>query len=581
MKVVESQNSGMEPVAPPDGLQKIAQDLQAYVNTQGQLALTTPLQVQCVLKGDSLMILGQHSLDDPLEPQQALTTLAEGVRTLAIDLATALLPRTTPLPIKLYLRVIGTQKPYAAHQFTQVLPAVGDRAVPDIGLDLGPEPPPQPPRPANLAIHPSVKTRPTPCAQPAPRPHAIPPLYLWGGMAGAIVCAIVGFGLSRPCVVGHCQPLQQAEQIGQQLAAARTEAEGEALTQRLPALRDQLDDIPPWSGQHPAAQATQAVIDQVLQADNQATQARQTMQNLPQPVANLQTAQAQWQAAIATLQQLPNDSPFAGYGQTRIAEYQTQVGAIAAFVSREQQAQQQLQTAQKTIELATAREGIAETPAQWQIAQVTWQMALSSLQKVPNATTSYGKAQDLRKTYQAKATATRDRALREQTGSQALRQAQQLSQQATQFERQNQWSQAMSHWRQALAAAKQVPTNTSQYDQAQTLIATATSAFQQAEQFLRIRTDLEKVCAGATRICDYTISTQVIRVRLTLVYEKKLMTEALLSRSAGDVDTMYAIRKHIGSLETALQTVCNNAGIGLDVYRADNSALIGSFTPNG
>jgi hypothetical protein len=81
-------------------------------------------------------------------------------------------------------------------------------------------------------------------------------------------------------------------------------------------------------------------------------------------------------------------------------------------------------------------------------------------------------------------------------------------------------------------------------------------------------------------MCSYTIANNVIRVQFTPSYERKLRTAFLIGQS-GDRGTLGGAVNHIETLQTALQTIADNAGLPLEVYNADGSDLIGSFNPKG
>ena len=189
--------------------------------------------------------------------------------------------------------------------------------------------------------------------------------------------------------------------------------------------------------------------------------------------------------------------------------------------------------------------------------------------------------------YQPKLAATRDRATQEQLAQKAFNQAIGLAQRAEAAQTRNQWSQAVANWKDALTNIKQVPDNTAYAELAQPLVASYSTAVQQAEAQLevaaarqRTRDDLNRICTGSPRMCTYAIANDVIRVQFTSAYERKLRTAFIIGQS-GDRGTLGGAVNHIETLQTALQTVTDNAGLPLEVYSADGSELIGSFNPKG
>ncbi|HEY9655913.1 MAG TPA: hypothetical protein V6C50_10510, partial [Crinalium sp.] len=294
-----------------------------------------------------------------------------------------------------------------------------------------------------------------------------------------------------------------------------------------------------------------------------------------------------WREAIAQLQTISQSNPLYIYAQTRSTAYAANLAAIGKLSLAEQQAQKKLGAAKETAKTAAARQGIAQTSENWQLAQVTWQVAINTLRQIPSSTTSYAEAQRLLSDYQPKLAAARDRATQEQLAQKAFNQAIGLAQRAEAAQTRNQWSQAVANWKDALTNIKQVPNNTAYAELAQPLVTSYSTAAQQAEAQLevaaarqRTRDDLNRICTGSPRMCTYAIDNDVIRVQFTSGYERKLRTAFILGQS-GDRGTLGGAVNHIETLQTALQTITDNAGLPLEVYSADGSELIGSFNPKG
>lgn len=618
----------MEPVAQQEGLQRIAQRLQEL----RQLNDTVPVQIQCVLKQGSLMVLGQHPAGTTLDPSQVFAALEQAIATLPPNLTTILYNGAIPpaIPTKLYLRILGQKQPYSFHTFEFVPQRPVSKPVwsPDSELpestfveptleeewrelkydktdfDRGSadsEPSqseysfkqesslayPHDEDDMDLAAPPMFSSQSAANAKASPRAasKSFPWLIVAGGL-GAVVMAGAGFLASRPCVIGACEPLQTAQQLSQQAAqtakTAKSATELAAVQQELEAAKRSLDRIPSWSGQYGAAQALRQRLDQVTTAESQAETARQQMKTVPQLVSEWQATQALWQQAIAQMRAIPPESTLHAFAQARLVNYQQSLAATNKLMAMEQQAQKQLQSAKNTAQVAEAREGIAQELQDWQLVQSTWQVASNSLKQVPRMSTSYAEAKQLQAAYQAKLATVRSRTGNEQLAGKLYTQAVKLANQATAKQKQNQWSQAVGVWRQAITTAKLVPADTTQYTAAQNLAATYTTSLQQAENLVRIRTDLEKACAAINlRICNYKITNDLIKVTLTQGYQRTLRAKGYISYAEGDYDTWQGIRKHLKTLGDALQIISDNAGLPVEVYAAGGSELIGSFSPGG
>jgi hypothetical protein len=612
----------MESATRQGDLQRLAQQLQTAL-----LALpeTSLMQIQCVIRQGKLMVLGQHLPDEKPDPPVVFKALEQTLQTLLPELVQEfrLGQDGAAVPGNLYLRLLGQRQPYAAHSFQLAAPGRETPPTIDKRIESLPEPAIAE---QNLASDRDAATATdyreqisseavsdTECfdlipLSPEPEPSfdqaslpARSPLLPWlvAGIGVSLICFGTGLWvMSRPCMVGVCEPLQRAQTLSQQsLQAIQTAQTGQDLQraqQQLTDAKRRLQEIPSWSSHHQEAEALQQTyqsqlqtLDQVLAAENKAATATQKGQTLPQSTATLQATQALWREAIAQLQTVPQTSALYAFAQRRLPVYEANLAANGKLTTAEQQAQKKLVTAKETAKVAEARQGIARTPDHWQLAQATWQVALNTLRQIPASTTSYTEAQQLLSDYQPKLTIARDRATQEQIAQKAFTQALALAQKADMAQRNNQWSQAVASWREALTNVKQVPNNTAYAEPAQPLVASYGTSLKQAEAQLQVsaalqrtRSDLNRICAGSPTMCSYTIANNVIRVQFTPSYERKLRTAFLIGQS-GDRGTLGGAVNHIETLQTALQTIADNAGLPLEVYNADGSDLIGSFNPKG
>ena len=100
----------MDAVVQQDRLKRIAQKLQEQLQPRSP---AIPLQVQCALK-DSLMVLVQHPPGNIPNPQEMFETLEQCLFELPNELTTSIV-ESKGAKVKLLLRVLGQQKPYAYH----------------------------------------------------------------------------------------------------------------------------------------------------------------------------------------------------------------------------------------------------------------------------------------------------------------------------------------------------------------------------------------------------------------------------------------------------------------------------------
>jgi hypothetical protein len=622
----------MEVVAPPGTLQQLTQRLQGHLQL---LSLTVPFQVQCVLSQGKLMVLIQHPDDGSPVATEVFSTLEVAIHTLAPEFVTALFkPEAVPTPVvaQLYLRTAGERYPYTQHRFcfTPGTDAVGPPSLPDRMDDRSPrsseapmsetpetdspqdddpaialEPEasaPLPPEPAPISsafssslalIEPQV-TEPSP---EEPRSRLLP--WIVSGMVVSVVSFLGGLSImSRPCILGGCEPFQLAQELSQTstqtLQTAKSWDDLRTAQQQLLEANRLLDRVPAWSARQGEANVIlqdhlkqTATVNQLLAIEAKANLAIQKSQKLPQPVKDWQAIQTLWRQAITQLQAIPANSPLREFAQQRVQAYQENIASIDRSIDAERQGQRNLQAAKSAAQIAETRQASAQALNQWQLVQATWQTAVNAVRQVPSGSTSHTAAQQQLAEYEPRLAQVRDRLTQEQTGSNAYNQAIGMVRSAKASEQQGQWSRAVFLWREALNYAKQVPAGTQRYGEMQPLIMEFTTALQSAETQLngamalqKTRTDLDRVCAGSPKTCTYTLSSDIIRVRYTPTYETALKA-AFSAGQSGDTSAMGGALQHVETLQSALQALSTNAGMPLEVYSADGSELMGSFSPTG
>jgi hypothetical protein len=624
----------VEVAAPCGNLQQLTQRLQGHL----QLLPHGPsLQVQCALRQGKLMVLAQHPTEPMPAPEQVFTTLEVAIRTLKPEVVETAFESLVPLqeiPVQLYLRIVGQRYPYRCYQF-QFIPG---EFTP--GESIAPEPSDSPEatkqieanldrdRPADavaeaqaevgdrsevllvrVASESSAAEPPesseTEVAEPddkkPERVHWLPWI-----VAGSIVSLISFLGgwfiLSRPCLLGSCEPFQMAQQLSQEssqtLRNAKSWHDLRTAQQQIFETNRLLDRVPAWSAQHREAevllqtQLSQATtLNQLLTIEAKADIAIQKSRNVPQPVKEWQAIQTIWQDAIAQLKSTPANSPLQPFVGGQLTKYQENLAAIEQYIVAEQQAQKLLQSAKSAEKLAETRQDSAQSLENWQLVQATWQTAVNALKQIPASTTSHTAVKPLLTDYEEKLATVRDRLDQEQIATKAYAQATSLAASARASESQNQWSRSVYLWQEALTHAKRIAPGTQRHAEAQALIIAYTNALQAAQTQLQgavtaqkaleqTREDLDRICAGTPKTCTYSLETDLIRIRYTAAYEQALKT-AFAAGQSGDYGALGGAVNHVETLQTALQTLASHAGLPIEVYSADGSELMGSFNPGG
>lgn len=453
----------------------------------------------------------------------------------------------------------GTQAE-SSHPWDQPIPEVNDE---DEADESEPEKPP------------SVKVR---------LKSSLLPLVVAGAGLSLLVFFSTLYVLTRPCVMGECAVLPEAEQLSQKSAKTLENPEsGKAVLEAQEQLQEAIQlvaAIPPWSRYHSQAQQklqiyqshSETVADMV-EALKTAARAGYESQNPPHPESKWREVQNLWRDAIAKLEQLPTDSNLQPLAKAKIKAYKTNLEEINQRLLKERKAQEHIKAAQEAARMAQARQGIAQSLSDWQLVYATWQASMQRLKQIPQGTTPYEEAQELLVLYLPKLANARDRKTSEQIAANAYNQGVRLAQLATDSQTDKQWSAALIHWRNALTYVNQVPKDTYYYTKAQSLVEPYRGALKQAQNQLQLavkmqqaRRDLSQTCFGKPSICSYTIDNKMIKVQLTPAYVQMVQQRALSARSQGDSEAHAGIVNHILTLGEALEVISDNAKLRVEVY---------------
>jgi tetratricopeptide (TPR) repeat protein len=422
------------------------------------------------------------------------------------------------------------------------------------------------------------------------------PILAMAAAAGLFVLAGSLYALTRPCVIGACVPLQTAQRLSQE-STQLVQPNASALDvseayQKLAEGSYLLGTIPRWSGKYTEAQALlqvygteSEVLEQVVAALQTANDAAHASQNPPHPLETWEAIRGQWEAAIALLEQVSTDHPIHPLVQQKLTEYQANLSMISQRIGIEQQAQDKIKLARETARLAEAREGVADSAEGWQLTHVTWQVVVNLLQQIPLGTMAYAEAEQLLAIYQPRLDNARDRRMQEEISANAYSQAVTLAEEARKLEQQNQWSQAVSQWRSALANAQQVPTGTTYHSQIQPLINSYSTSLSTAQETLRsavaigsAQSQLEQTCAGTPRVCTFTLTNEVIQVRITPAYDQAVEQAMANSQAAGDQNAQAEIAAYVNALLRALASISESTQVPVELYNADGS-VFGTYVP--
>jgi tetratricopeptide (TPR) repeat protein len=600
-----------------EDLQALGQTLQERL--QSGIPQGDALKIGCAIsENGTLVVLSQHLAGVNFDPEKTFAALQQALESLQPQVAQ---------PVKLYLRVAGQKQAYAKHDFIlqphsvksnnlSSVPAVQQReTVPSNGttseswhplseasrsrpeiqetellrsketrLELG--------HPLREVPHEGLQTK--LFSHPWRSPELtipLPILVLGGGMALTTLFSSI-YILTRPCTIGRCQSLQTAQQLSRAAnhMAQWADSQSDLLVaqQQLEEANNSLKSIPRWSYRYQEAQqlsqtlSTQSVmLNRAIASFQRAAAAAQKGQNPPHTIQEWQAIQALWREAIAIFTAVPKNSALFPLAEQKLSEYQANLKSVTEQLQLEQQATTNLTLAKNTALLAQTRQDTAQSLQAWQKVKATWQTAVNILAAIPNTTTAYQEAQQLLKNYRLELVTASQRSSQEQMAAKAFSQAISFAKLAERDRQQNQFTKAENHWKQALNFAYQVPSDTQYHRQAQTLIASYSSSLQQAQAKLKVatvflqqtRSDLNRTCSGEIRVCNYTVNSRLITVKLTREYEQALERSYISARLEGNSQAEARMVSQDLTLKRSLQTISDRAGIPLQVFKANGSPL--------
>lgn len=414
------------------------------------------------------------------------------------------------------------------------------------------------------------------------------------GLGGSVFVSGV-YALSRPCVIGACVQLREAEQLMQaSLFADNEELATHWLTtkQQLVEAQNKLETIPFWSpyyGQVTQLQKDYQVrlssVELLSQATQQAQQAQLLGQNNALSTTDWQQVKQDWENAIALLGQIPSDSPYQAYAQQKRQVYRQNLLTAQQRLLEEQQATLHFGQATESAVLARIRSSAPKSLADLSLIAATWQEVIKNLQQISPGTTVYEKVLKQLPIYRLEYKRVVMRRQQEEKALLNYQQALALAKFAEQSELEQQWSIAITHWQKALLTLKQIPPQSFLMERVRPLLTTYNLALQQSQNSLKIslrsqniKRDLEALCSQWNRACDYSISPQVIKVRLTSGYVQQIWDSALQAKSQGNIPGQAGVLNHISQLEQNFQTISNQAGLPLELYHAKGNRLT-SYQP--
>ncbi len=533
--------------------------------------------IDCSERSGRLLLLADHPAPEMVEPNDLLRELEAAFRELVptVGLPEADWAIAHELSVRIALKLGGVTQPYAFHTFTwhpedaaqllfpvnsdtssteaeapaeslddESLGKAADKGIPLTSNGAG-SPPlvapglphPDEALPAMASFSDQALALPDVAVQPPPpnpwrqrgRQWATQGLrslgYYWSyGLAALILVGSGAFAyaLTRPCVVGSCDRLDQATDIYDQAQATLAGSpSGDNLVTAQADIQtaiDLLTPIPTWSSRYPEAQAdlqryegSVAALNALIQAQAIAREASNLSQDPPHPVERWVKVHLLWKQSMDLLADIPAESPAFDFAQQKLQEYRQNHSAIGRRIVAEEEAEANFSTAIQTGNLARQRMDTANSLAGWQLADKEWQAAIKGLTLIPQGTMAYSEAQAQLRDYQQQRLRSTNRAALEEAGAHHYNQAVQAARTAAAYEAKGQWTLAVAQWSQAVGSARQIPADTILAEEGGVLLETYQPALANAQNRLRTAVALQTLTTTLAQLCKQSATPCTLR----------------------------------------------------------------------
>jgi hypothetical protein len=645
---------------PISNLASLASLNQAMAIQLGTSPLHPGLTVNGLEHQGRLLVIGQHRAPAVKDPAALFKALEKHLYAALATTSLAGSPwEDQPLiPVRIYLKLKAANRPYAMHTFTwrladtaaMLFPATSEglaASAESEALDADDSEPSDPqerppaqdialsqesPSPQDLAHGcPPILSNPA-IAEESPEPAAETPdslaLALWGdpdapkpppepepspwdplnqwlrdywsyGVAGLILVGsgLFAVALTRPCVVGRCERIEQAqthyEKAETTLAIDPSVADLETAQAHLQNAINRLAPIPSWSGAHGSAQADLQryrqeiqAVRAILQAQATAARAADLSQNPPHTVERWVNIHLLWQQAVHQLETVPEASPAYDYAQKKRSEYRANHSAIGRRIVAEEEAEANFNTAIQTGLLAQQRMETANSLAGWQLATKEWQAAIKGLSLIPQGTLIYDQAQAQMQEYQQHLHRTTNQGHLESVSAHNYDQAIRAARAAAAYEAKGQWSLAVNHWQRAVASAQQIPAGTILVEEGALLLETYEPALLNAQSRLRsavaiqtLTTTLGSLCSEANGSCTVREDPTQVQVTLASQYAEPLRRALTPPTADGTVTFTQELSSQTQSLIEQVVTLSHQVNRQVAIYDSYGS-FVARYRPD-
>lgn len=411
----------------------------------------------------------------------------------------------------------------------------------------------------------------------------------------------IGLGLlyilTRPCVVGACPQLKQAqtdaEETLNKIDGVVSEAEILAAKEQLSHSIELLKPIPPWSVRYGTAIAAISdyerqllSLESLMIVTQQANQTQQSVKTASQTVTEWQSSKTKLEEAMTRLPSADLPKAIEVSVDLKKRQYERTLADIEALIQLEKGATTQLEEGEEVGKLALARQKTAQSLENWQSVEDTWQSAINKLQTIPVNTTSHNQARQLLQEYNYQLVKAQGIRQRVEQSFNLLTTAQNQAKKAQNWQDKKEWSKAVEQWGNALTNLQQIPKSSVYAQQASPLISSYQLATNQAKIELNkalarqeLTQYLESLCQRPETICYFTVQNNLIKVSLTEDYHQQLLATAAQAQQDNDQQARLHLENHLYRLENGLRSLSLKARLTIELYRADEQLMM-TFQPN-
>jgi hypothetical protein len=434
-----------------------------------------PFQVQCVFKDGVLWVLCQHPQEIVVDTQETFQVLEKVLQ--------AEQPQTQ-LPVKLYLRTVGTKQPYSTENFT-IYPAMRDRltgeaapAIDETELYM----------PENKSEPTTSATLQPPNSQVTRAQQILDRLALSGDLSNVSTAADL-----NSAAVAETDTLSDEGTIDQMSAVYRTGIDSSSgdLTSKVDEVEAFAHDVQSAFSPSRSSQSKRSstglligsgvglavlslgifgvtrpcVLGACPELQQSQTLARKSLATIAQPATGKQIldAQAEMRQSVANLKTIPLWSPAYAQAQTDLKNYERQSAMLDVAVEGMNKAYRASEPTKKQ----------PVTQAAWQESQKLWEGAIADLEKVSTDSEVYPLAQQKLVEYQRKLDSIKQNITSGINADQNLAAAKLLSlatsQKQLQAQSLEQWQALQKDWTTFGGLIASIPAGASAYTEAQTL----------------------------------------------------------------------------------------------------------------